>query len=81
MPSFPIDELSALKLVFSNTTVKDMIAAAQVGYNDLASTDKTSSCSEMADVWCLCIDVIKVISMQTENSCEQVGSLRRQVLR
>lgn len=48
MPSFSIDELSALKLVFSNTTVKDMIAAAQVGYNDLASTDKTSSCSEMA---------------------------------
>lgn len=43
MPSFSIDELSALKLVFSNTTVKDMIAAAQVGYNDLASTDKTSS--------------------------------------
>lgn len=39
MPSFSIDELSALKLVFSNTTVKDMIAAAQVGYNDLASTD------------------------------------------
>lgn len=67
MPSFSIDELSALKLVFSNTTVKDMIAAAQVGYNDLASTDITSSCSEMADV---CIDVIKVISMQTENSCE-----------
>ena len=24
MPSFSIDELSALKLVFSNTTVKDM---------------------------------------------------------
>ncbi len=43
MPSFSIDELSALKLVFSNTTVKDMIAAAQVGYNDLASTDKTSA--------------------------------------
>ena len=50
MPSFSIDELSALKLVFSNTTVKDMISAAQVGYNDSVSTDNTSSCSELADV-------------------------------
>lgn len=30
MPSFSIDELSALKLVFSNTTVKDMIAARRL---------------------------------------------------
>lgn len=64
MPSFSIDELSALKLVFSNTTVKDMIAAAQVGYNDLASTDKTStdktsSCSEMADVCAYALMLLK----------------------
>lgn len=59
MPSFSIDELSALKLVFSNTTVKDMIAAAQVGYNDLVSTDKTSSCSEMADVCVYALMLLK----------------------
>lgn len=59
MPSFSIDELSVLKLVFSNTTVKDMIAAAQVGYNDLASTDKTSSCSEMADVCAYALMLLK----------------------
>lgn len=58
MPSFSIDELSALKLVFSNTTVKDMIVA-QVGYNDLASTDKTSSCSEMADVCAYALMLLK----------------------
>lgn len=58
MPSFSIDELSALKLVFSNTTVKDMMAA-QVGYNDLASTDKTSSCSEMADVCAYALMLLK----------------------
>ena len=54
MPSFSIDELSALKLVFSNTTVKDMIAAAQVGYNNLAS-----SCSEMADVCAYALMLLK----------------------
>lgn len=59
MPSFSIDELSALKLVFSNTTVKDLIAAAEVGYSTLAQTDKTSSCAEMADACAYALMLLK----------------------
>lgn len=50
MLSFSIEELGALKLVLANMTVKELIAAAEVGFTTLAPKDDTSSSAELASI-------------------------------